>query len=45
MHTKENHMETLDFATLALINDLEADLDCRDELDGIDADEVLDADA
>lgn len=35
-------METLDLATLELLNALEADLDCLDELDGIDADEVLD---
>jgi hypothetical protein len=39
--TKEKHMETLDFATLALLDALEADLEVPD----FDADEVLDADA
>jgi|LauGreDrversion4_2_1035121.scaffolds.fasta_scaffold3267330_2 hypothetical protein len=38
-------METFDLATLALLDALEADLDCRDELDGIDADELLDDEA
>jgi hypothetical protein len=38
-------MEVLTNDILELLNALEADLDCRDELDGIDADEVLDADA
>ena len=39
---KEKHMETLDLATLALLDALEADLDV--DLD-FDADEDLEADA
>lgn len=34
--------EILSLDCLDLIADLEADLDCRDELDSIDADEMLD---
>ena len=38
---KETHMETLDLETLALLADLEADLDVPD----FDADEMLDTEA
>jgi hypothetical protein len=38
-------MEFFDAETLSLLDALEADLDCLDELDGIDADEMLDDEA
>lgn len=38
-------MEILDQDIMSLLADLEADLDCRYELDGIDADELLDDEA
>jgi hypothetical protein len=38
-------MEILDQDIMSLLADLESDLDCLDELDGIDADEMLDDEA
>ena len=35
-------METLSLDCLSLLDAYEAELDCRDELDSIDADEMLD---